>query len=86
MEKHELNQLETDIRALQATHAALASSDALNELFNIIHRPGWTSVAELAFVRNGVDSIHSQVKQLTAFTQGLVTAAKQVGIGRAAGA
>jgi hypothetical protein len=86
MEKHELAQLESDIQALKTSHAALSSSDALDELIKIIHRPGWTTPAELAFVRAGLDTIHAQTKQLTAFTQGLLGAAKQVGAGRAAGA
>ena len=86
MEKHELNQLEGEIQALKTSHAALASGDSLDELFRIIHQPGWTSIAELAFVRAGLESIRAQTAQLHAFTQGLVGAAKQVGMGRAAGA
>lgn len=85
MEKHELAQLESDIQALKTSHAALASSEALDEWLKIIHRPGWTTLAELAFVRVGLDSIHSRTKQLTVLTQGLITAAKQVDVGRAAG-
>jgi hypothetical protein len=86
MEQQELTQLESHIQALKTSHAALASGDGLDELWQIIHRPGWTSVAELAFVRTGLDSIHAQTKQLHALTQRLVAAAKLVGAGRAAGA
>lgn len=86
MEKHELNQLETDIKALKSSHAALADGRALDELLVIIHRPGWTTPAELAFVQAGLESAHAQTRQLAASTQGLLTAAKLVGTGRAAGA
>jgi hypothetical protein len=86
MEKHELNQLETDIKALKASHSALGTGSSLDELLNIIHRPGWTTPAELAFVRTGLDAVQAQAKQLTALTQGLLNAAKLVGTGRAAGA
>ena len=86
MEKHELTQLEGEIQALKTSHAALASGDSLDELLKIIHRPGWTSVAELAFVRTGLESIRSQTTQLNALTNGLLAAAKLVGAGRAAGA
>jgi len=86
MEKHELTQLEGQIQALKTSHAALASGDSLNELLTIIHRPGWTTPAELAFVRTGLESIRAQTAQLHALTQGLVGAAKHVGTGRAAGA
>lgn len=69
MEKHEMTQLEGEIKALKTSHAALASGDSLDELFNIIHRPGWTSVAELAFVRTGLESIWAQTAQLNALTR-----------------
>lgn len=86
MEKHELTQLEGDIQALKTTHASLASGDSLDELLTIIHRPGWTTPAELAFVRTGLESIRMQTAQLNALTRGLLGAAKLVGAGRAAGA
>jgi len=86
MEKHELTQLEGEIQALKTSHAALASGDSLNELLTIIHRPGWTTPAELAFVRTGLESIRAQTAQLSALTNGLLVAAKLVGAGRAAGA
>ena len=86
MEKYEINKLEADIKALQASHTALASSSTLGELLNVIHRPGWTTPAELAFVEAGLESIQAQTRQLAAFTQGLLNAALQVGATRAAGA
>lgn len=86
MENHELIQLEAQIQALKISHTALGSGDSLDELMKIIHRPGWTTVAELAFVRTGLESVHAQTKQLTTLTQGLLAAAKLVSAGRAAGA
>jgi hypothetical protein len=86
MEKHELTQLEARIKSVQTSHTALSNSLSLNELLNIIHRPGWTTPAELAFVNAGLDSIDAQIKQLNTLTQGLINSAKLVGTGRAAGA
>ncbi len=86
MEKHELNQLESHIQALKTSHAALANTDELDELWRIIHNPGWTSIAELAFVVNGLESARAQTQQLATLKQGLVKAAKLVGTTRAAGA
>lgn len=86
MEKHELTQLEGEIQALKTSHAALASGDSLDELLKIIHRPGWTTPAELAFVRTGLESIRAQTAQLNALTHGLLNAAKLVGASRAASA
>jgi len=86
MEKHELVQLEARIQSLKTSHTALSNSLSLDELMNIIHRPGWTTPAELAFVNAGLDSIDAQMKQLSALTQGLINSARLVGAGRAAGA
>jgi hypothetical protein len=86
MEKHELLQVEAHIQAIKTSHAALASTDELDELWKIIHRPGWTTPAELAFLMNGLESIKAQTLQLTALKQGLVNSASLVGAGRAAGA
>ena len=85
MEKHELVQLEARIQSLKTSHTALSNSLSLDELI-IIHRPGWTTPAELAFVNAGLDSIDAQMKQLSALTQGLINSARLVGAGRAAGA
>jgi len=86
MEKHELSQLESRIKAVKTSHTALSNNLSLDELLNIIHRPGWTTPAELAFVNAGLDSIDAQIKQLNNLTQGLLNSAKLVGAGRAAGA
>jgi hypothetical protein len=86
MEKHELTQLEAHIQGLKTSHAALANTSELDELFKIIHRPGWTTPAEFAFVLIGLESIKAQTLQLTVLTQGLLSGAKLVGTGRAAGA
>jgi len=86
MEKHELTLVEAHIQAIKTSHAALASTDELDELWKIIHRPGWTTPAELAFLITGLESIKSQTLQLTAMKQGLLNSAILVGTGRAAGA
>jgi len=86
MEKHELSQVEAHIQALKTSHAALASSDELDQLWRIIHQPGWTTLAELAFLMNGLESIKAQTVQLTALKQGLVKSASLVTATRGAGA
>jgi hypothetical protein len=86
MEKHQLSQVEAHIQAIKTSHAALASSDELDQLWNIIHRPGWTTVAELAFLMNGLESIRAQTLQLAALKEGLVKSASLVGAARVASA
>lgn len=86
MEKHELLKVEAHIQAIKAADAVLADSGDADELWRIIHQPGWTTLAEAAFLEAALESISAQTRQLTALRTGLLTAAKQVNTGRAAGA
>jgi hypothetical protein len=86
MEKHELSLIEAHIQAIKTSHAALTDSSEMDELFKIIHFPGWTTPAEFAFLRNSLESIIAQTKQLAALRQGLLVAAKLVNTSRAANA
>jgi hypothetical protein len=86
MQKHDLAKIEGHIQSMRTAHAALADSSDADELFRIIHQPGWTTPAELAFLTTALESIQAQTRQLTAMRQGLLTAAKLVSTGQAAGA
>ena len=86
MEKHELAKIEAHIQAMRVAHAALADGSDADELFRIIHQPGWTTPAELAFLTTALESIQAQTRQLTTMRQSLLTAAKLVSTSRAAGA
>ena len=86
MDKHDLTHLEAHISALKTSHAALGNTSDLDELFRIIHNPGWTTIAEHALVNLTLDSINAQTKQLLTLRQSLLSAAKSVGVTRAAGA
>jgi hypothetical protein len=86
MEKHELSLIEAHIQSIKTSHAALGDSSEMDELFKVIHFPGFTTPAELAFLRASLDSIIAQTKQLAALRQGALTAAKLVATTRAAGA
>ncbi|HKV24608.1 MAG TPA: hypothetical protein VJN93_08460 [Candidatus Acidoferrum sp.] len=86
MEKHELLKVEAHIQAIKAADAVLADSGDSDELWRIIHQPGWTTVAEAAFLVAALESISAQTRQLTNLRVGLLAAAKQVNTGRAAGA
>lgn len=85
MEKHELSQLEAHIQALKSTHAVLADSATTDELWRIIHQPGWTSVAERMLVTSSLEYIIAQAKLLTTLQQNVLAGAKAVGKTQAAG-
>jgi hypothetical protein len=86
MQKHELSQMESHIKTIRTAHAALADTSELDELLLIIHRPGWTTPAEVGFVLAALESINVQTAQLNSLRQGLLTAANKVTAGVAAGA
>lgn len=86
MEKHELTQLEAHIQSLKSAHAVLADSSNLDELWRIIHQPGWTTVAEGMLVKSSLEYIIAQAKLLNTLQQNLIAGAKAVGKTQAAGA
>jgi len=86
MEKHELSKVESHIQKVRTAHAALASGGEMDELFKIIHQPGWTTPAELAFLLTALESINAQVAQLAGMQQSLLAAAQLVTSARTAGA
>jgi hypothetical protein len=86
MEKHELTQLEAHIQSLKSTHAVLADSATTDELWRIIHQPGWTTVAERMLVTSSLEYIIAQAKLLTSLQENLLAGAKVVGKTHAAGA
>ena len=50
--------------------------NAQSELINIIHRPGWTTVQDVALVNASLDAIEQQVKAMEKLHQALVTGAR----------
>jgi len=81
-----LAKIEGHIESIRSAHAALADSSDADELFRIIHQPGWTTPAEVAFLTTALESMQAQTRQLTTMRQSLLIAAKLVSAGRAAGA
>jgi len=86
MEKHELTHLDAHIQALKSAHAILADSATTDELWRIIHNPGWTTPAERLLVTASLEYIIAQAKLLNNLQQNLLAGARAVGKTQAAGA
>ena len=86
MEKHELFQLEAHIQSLKSTHTALADSKATDELWRIIHQPGWTTPAERLLVTANLEYLVAQSKLLMTLQENLLAGARAVGKTHAVGA
>jgi hypothetical protein len=72
--------LERGIRQLDQSFDGLGEDDGLSELLKIIHRPGWTSVAELALVGGLVEVMQAQVNLLVRTREVLLTGSREVGV------
>jgi hypothetical protein len=82
MDKHNLTKLEGKIKELIGSLGRLASTtegSSLQELVEIIHRPGWTTPTEGLFVEGIVDSMLSNARTLDALKHVLLTGSRAVG-------
>ena len=79
MKEHDLAHLETRIKHLHQSLTHLSDGGDIEELLTVIHRPGWTSVAEFAFVSGLVDTMTQHVELLNAHKQVLIKGSHAVG-------
>jgi len=67
------------VNAVRQAVAALPEDDWYDNLINIIHHPGWTTIAEGMFFDSLADSILAQTQQLAQLHQQLQAASEAVG-------
>lgn len=74
--EHDVSKLEKRIRA---HHDKLRNMESLpDQLIGIIHGPGWTSIAEWAFVMLAMDALEQHVESISRIQRQLVEAAQSV--------
>jgi hypothetical protein len=66
------------IELLQRELEATASEAPYAELLKIIHRPGWTTPAEILLTTAAVDNLVAQVAAVRGTNQGLMAGAREV--------
>ena len=76
--KHDIPQLERDIKALHEAVRVLAVDDDYLELLKVIHFPGYTTPAEFQLVIALVKSMHVQVRELAVLRETLVSASREI--------
>jgi len=74
-----VQRLEKKLSAIKQAVASLPGDDFHSELFIIIHRPGWTSIAEGLFFEALADSILAQTQHVAQLHQQLKAASQAVG-------
>jgi hypothetical protein len=78
MEAKQLAQIEEQIKEICGHMANLAGPQDFDELIQIIHRPGFTTVAEGAFLAGIVDSMHAHTKTMMGLKHALLTGCRAV--------
>ena len=71
--------LESSMRKLQQNCAEFGSHKHFDEFFQIIHRPGWTTVLDEFFVGAMIGNMQDQVQNLAKQLERLMEGARQVG-------
>jgi hypothetical protein len=75
----DIKALESGMRNLQQSWAELGSQKYFDEFFQIIHRPGWTTVLDEFFVGAMIANMQDQVQNVTKHLETLMEGARQVG-------
>jgi hypothetical protein len=77
----EIKRLDKKISELMVaiSEAERGNNKHLKELLLQIHKKGWTTIAELAFVHNILDSVKNQVSNINEQVGGLAKGAGKVG-------
>ena len=78
-QKH-IEKLGKHIEALSHDLAQVGNTEDLENLLLIIHRPGWTTLPEIAFASGIVESLHAQTKALIQLKSVLVKTSESVGV------
>ena len=79
MKPSDVTELEERIKAAGECLAQLKTENFTEEFLTIIHRPGWTSVAESLFARHMLNAVEQHAKALNQLQQGLLEASRAVG-------
>jgi hypothetical protein len=85
MAKHDIPRLEAKLKELKELCAKLSNDSDVNEMLQIIHRPGYTTVAEFALVSSTVESLVEQSRNVLTQRHALLVGSKEVEISQAAG-
>jgi hypothetical protein len=78
MQEHEATHLERRLRELHSGVQRLAAEQPVDSLISIIHKPGWTTVAEFELFTGLVEAMIAHTNSLAAMRQALFSGASKV--------
>jgi hypothetical protein len=73
--KHDIGKLEERLRSVDKKVKAL---EIYSPFGPIIHRPGWTTIAEYSLFMLAVDAMEQHVSSINSILEGLLRAAQQI--------
>jgi len=79
MSEKNIHQIEQKLSAVKTNLKSVAQDEVYDQLLVIIHRPGWTTLAESAFFETVVDSMETHVRSLSKLQRDLLRASELVG-------
>lgn len=80
MDKKQASHIETQLKELHSSFQQLSGGNSVEDMISVIHRPGWTTIAEVAFFTAIVDSMVAHTKALATLKQALFSGAAKVEI------
>ena len=79
MSEKNIQQIEQKLSAVKTNLKSVAQDDVYDQLLVIVHRPGWTTLAESVFFETVVDSIDAHVRSISKLQKDLLKASELVG-------
>jgi hypothetical protein len=78
MSEKSIQQVARKLSALKTNLRSVAEDDVYDQLLQIIHRPGWTTPAEIAFFETVLNSVDAHTRLLSQLHKDLLRSSQLV--------
>lgn len=78
MSEKSIQQVARKLSALKTNLRSVAEDDVYDQLLQIIHRPGWTTPAEIAFFETVLNSVDAHARLLSQLHKDLLRSSQLV--------
>jgi hypothetical protein len=78
MSEKSIQQVTQKLSALKTNLRSVAEDDVYDQLLQIIHRPGWTTPAEIAFFETVLNSVDAHTRLLSQLHKDLLRSSQLV--------
>jgi hypothetical protein len=78
MSEKSIQQVTRKLSALKTNLRSVAEDDVYDQLLQIIHRPGWTTPAEIAFFETVLNSVDAHTRLLSQLHKDLLRSSQLV--------